>query len=177
MPRAGGGKRHDGSRGRVCVVRQTSDYEPQLQRVAESLAGAGFEVEMLLMRHPERRRTEVVNGVRITSLPATRGRSSKLRYAADYAWFFALVAVTLTYRHLRRRYVAVQIYTMPDFLPFAGAIPKWLGARLIADMNEPCPGLFETLFGSDRLTPALERVEQRVLRFADHAMTVTEQLK
>jgi glycosyltransferase involved in cell wall biosynthesis len=167
----------EGNGRRVCIVRQRDVYEPQIQRVAEALVGAGYEVDVLLMRRSGEPRTTVVGGVRITGLRASLGRSNKLRYAFDYAWFLLLASAVLTARHLRRRYAVVQIYTMPDFLVFAGAIPKLLGARVIAYMNEPTPELFETLYETTRFTRALERIEQAVLRFADHAITVTEQLK
>jgi glycosyltransferase involved in cell wall biosynthesis len=141
------------------------------------LARAGYDVEVLCMRGKDQPRTSVVNGVRITGLPASLGRSNKLRYMFDYGWFFVLAAGTLGARHLRRRYAAVQIYTMPDFLVFAGAIPKLFGSRVIAYMNEPTPELFETLYETTRFERTLQRIEQAVLRFADHAITVTEQLK
>src|SRR5437868_15403546 len=35
---------------RVCIVRQRDVYEPQIQRVAEALSRAGFDVEVLRMR-------------------------------------------------------------------------------------------------------------------------------
>ena len=164
-------------RPRVCIVRQTDLYEPPVQREAEALAGAGFDVEVLCMRHPERPRRARVNGVRITSLPASLHRSSRVRYALGYAWFFLLVACTLAARHLRRPYAAVQVKTMPDFLVFAAVVPKLLGARVFAYMNEPTPELAETLFGPGPLKRVLELVEQRALAFADHAFTVTEELK
>src|SRR5919204_555941 len=164
-------------RPRVCIVRQTDLYEPPVQREAEALAGAGFDVEVLCMRHPERPRRARVNGVRITSLPASLHRSSRVRYALGYAWFFLLVACTLAARHLRRPYAAVQVKTMPDFLVFAAVVPKLLGARVFAYMNEPTPELAETLFGPGPLNRVLELVEQRALAFADHAFTVTEELK
>lgn len=162
---------------RVCIVRHRDVYEPQIQRVAEALIGAGYEVDVLLMRGRHQPRTTVVNGVRITGLRATLGRSSKLRYVFDYGWFCTVVAFTLAGRQLRRRYSVVQLYTMPDFLVFAALAPKLLGARVVAYMNEPTPELFETLYGTAKLTRTLERIEQAVLRFADHAITVTEQLK
>jgi glycosyltransferase involved in cell wall biosynthesis len=153
-------------------------YEQQIQRVAEALVGAGFDVEVLCMRHPDRPRTSIVNGVTITGLPASLGRFSKLRYVFDYGWFFLLATVTLTARHIRRPYAVIQVYTMPDFLVFSAAIPKLLGSRVLAYMNEPTPELFETLYGTGgRFRRLLERIEQRVLRFADHALTVTDQLK
>jgi glycosyltransferase involved in cell wall biosynthesis len=165
------------ARPRVCIVRQTADYEPQLQRVAEALVARGFDVELLLMSYPERPRKTTINGVTITSLRASRKKTNKIRYAAEYGWFFMLAAGTLAARHLRRPYAAVQVYTMPDFLVFAAAVPKLLGSRVIAYMNEPTPELFETLFGSPGPRSLLERIEQGALRFADHAITVTEPMK
>lgn len=166
-----------GVRRRVVIVRQKSLYEPQVQRVAEALVRRGYEVEVLCMREEGMVRTRVVNGVRITGLPASRRRSSKLRHTLDYAWFFVLASATLATRHLGRPYAVVQVYTMPDLLVFAAVIPKLLGARVVAYMNEPMPELFATLYGSGRLHRSLERIEQRVLRFADRAVTVTEDLK
>jgi glycosyltransferase involved in cell wall biosynthesis len=165
---------------RVCIVRQMSNYEPQVQRVAEALREAGYDVEVLCMRHPDRSRKTVVNGVEITSLPASLNKSAKSTkpaYALKYGWFFLVASVTLAVRHARRRYDVIQIYTMPDFLVFAGFVPKLFGARILAYMNEPTPELFETIYGPSRFVRILERIEQRVLRFADHAITVTERLK
>ena len=153
------------------------EYEPPVQREAEALVSAGFDVEVLCMRHAKRPRQAVVNGVKITSLPAKHGRSSPLRYVADYVWFFALAGATLTVRHLRRPYAVVQTNTMPDFLVFAAAVPKLLGTPVVLYLNEPMPELAETIFRSPRLRTILERVEQRALRFADRSVTVTEQLK
>ena len=44
-------------------------------------------------------------------------------------------------------------------------------------MHEPSPELAESLFGPGRVSQALARVEQLVLRFADHSIAVTDQLK
>jgi glycosyltransferase involved in cell wall biosynthesis len=162
---------------RVCIVRQTDMYEPPVQRAAEALVGAGWEVEVILMRHRERPRRSTRNGVDITDLPTSLGRSSRVRYALDYALFFVLAATTLAVRHLRSPYAVVQINTMPDFLVFAAAIPRLLGARVYVFVNEPMPELAETVFGPGRVPRLLGRVEQRSIAFADHAFTVTEQLK
>jgi glycosyltransferase involved in cell wall biosynthesis len=129
------------------------------------------------MRHSHHSRREVVNGVAITRLPASRERAGRLSYALDYAWFFLLSAGVLAVRDVRRPYAVVQVNTMPDFLVFAAAVPKLLGSRVVAYMNEPSPELAETLYGPGRLSHALERIEQWALRFADHAVTVTDELK
>ena len=85
------------ARPRACIVRQIDVYEPMIQREAEALVEAGFDVEVLCMRHPARPRRTVINGVTVWSLRSSRKRAgkTKLRYAIEYAWFFMLVATVL----------------------------------------------------------------------------------
>ena len=90
---------------------------------------------------------EVERGVTITGLPAALRRQGLLRYASTTPGSGALVASTLTVRHLRRPYAVIQVNTMPDFLVFAAIVPKLLGSRVIAYMKEPTPGAAETIYG------------------------------
>ncbi len=169
--------RDPAARVRACILRQDDDYE-DVRREAEALAGAGLDVDVICMRGLGRPRREVLNGVTVISLPANRRRGrGKARYAFDYGLFFLLAAATLAVRHLRRPYQVVQVNSMPDFLVFAAVIPKLLGSRVIAYMAEPTPELAETLFGPGWISRGLAMIEQCALRFADHAFTVTEQLK
>jgi glycosyltransferase involved in cell wall biosynthesis len=165
------------ARPRVCILRQSDQYEPMVQREAEALSGAGFDVDVICMRGAGRPRHAVVNGVNVISLPAGRRKGNKARYALDYGRFFVLATGVLAARHVRRAYRVVQAYSMPDFLVFAAFVPKLLGSRVIAYMGEPTPELAETLFGPGWLTRVLARIEQSALRFADHSVTVTDQVK
>src|ERR1700733_2237057 len=165
------------ARPRVAIIRQNYIYEPMIQREAEALVRAGFDVEVMCMRDSSRPRRIVVNSVTVTSLPVGQHKGSKARYPLNYGRFFAMAAATLTMRHLRRPYAVVQANSMPDFLVFAAIVPKLLGSRVIAYMHEPTPELAETVFGPGLLTRILARVEQWSLRFADHTVTVTDHLK
>jgi glycosyltransferase involved in cell wall biosynthesis len=71
----------------------------------------------------------------------------------------------------------IQVNTMPDFLVFSTALPKLFGSGVVAFMHEPSPELAESIYGPGRVSRTLARVEQWVLRFADHAIAVTDQLK
>jgi glycosyltransferase involved in cell wall biosynthesis len=148
-----------------------------VQREAEALADAGFDVEVICMRGSDVPRRTVVNGVTVIRLPVTRSTSSKVGRALDYGSFFLLAAGFLSVQHLRRPYTAVQSNSLPDFLVFAALVPKLLGSRIVAKMNEPTPELSATVFGQNWLTGLLARIEQCVIRFADHTVTVTDQLK
>ena len=41
-------------------MRQVDEYEPMVQREAEALAGAGFDVDVICMRYPGRPARDVV---------------------------------------------------------------------------------------------------------------------
>ena len=116
---------HYSERPRVCIVRQNDNYDESVQREADALTRAGFDVEVLHMRGRDGKGgTEVERGVTITALPAALRRQGLLSYCFDYAWFWALVASTLTVRHLRRPYAVVQVNTMPDLLVFSAIVPE-----------------------------------------------------
>jgi glycosyltransferase involved in cell wall biosynthesis len=147
-----------------------------VQSEAEALAGAGFDVEVICMRAVASRRRVVVNGVTLIRLPV-RLRGSMASKAVGYGLFFLLAAGNVSVRHIRRPYAVVQANSLPDFLVFAALVPKLLGCRVIAYMQEPAPELAATVLGRNWPTGFLVRIEQWAMRFADHSVTVTDQLK
>lgn len=168
----------DSPRGpRVVIVRHQDIYEIPVRREAEALVAAGYETEVICMWNPNRPRRCLVNGVEITSLPIRLRKTNPVRQLYEYLAFGFMAGATLANRHLRRRYAVVQVNTMPDFLVYVAAIPKLLGARVLIHMKEPSPELADVLFGRRLIVSVFERLERRALRFADHALTVTEALK
>lgn len=165
------------TRRRACILRQNDFYDPAVQREAEALAGAGFDVEVLCERAAGAPWHAVVNGVHVIRLPASRGSSGGVGKAFAYGRFFLLAAGYLSVQHVRRPYAVVQANSMPDFLVFAALVPRMLGSRVVAKMQEPTPELATTIFGPTWVTGVLARIEQWAIRFADHTVTVTDQLK
>ena len=117
-----------------------------------------------------------MNGVTVIRMPV-RLRSGMLGKAASYGLFFLCAAGSVSIRHIRRPYAVVQANSLPDFLVFAALVPKLLGCRVIAYMQEPAPELAATILGRKCVTSFLAHIEQWAIRFADHSVTVTEQLK
>jgi glycosyltransferase involved in cell wall biosynthesis len=164
------------ARRRACILRQIDWYDQQVRREAEALAGAGFDVEVVCMRAADTPRRAVVNGVTVIRLPV-RQRDSMAGTLLAYGLFLLCAAAFLSVQHIRRPYAVVQANSLPDFLVFAALVPKLLGCRVVANMQEPTPELAETILGRKWLTSVLARIEQWSIRFADHSVTVTEQLK
>ena len=64
---------------------------------------------------------------------------------------------------------------MPDFLVFAALIPKCLGAKVILDVHDLMPELYECKFGHGRgrfIVSLITWMERRSIAFADRAIAV-----
>jgi glycosyltransferase involved in cell wall biosynthesis len=95
----------------------------------------------------------------------------------EYAVFFLMAFVTLTFLHLRRRYTSVQVHNLPDFLVFCALIPKLMGVPVILDLHDLMPEFYAARFRTDGrgLLLRLVKLQERLAcRFADHVITVTE---
>ncbi len=70
---------------------------------------------------------------------------------------------------------------MPDYLVFVALYPKLTGAKVVLHLHEPVPELFQTMFPDRWYTRLFVRltaaVEQASIRFADRALTVTDQMR
>lgn len=163
-------------RRRACILRRSDQYEQTVQSEAEALAAAGFDVEVICIRSDDSPRRAVVNGVTVIRTPV-RLRSGAAGKAVGYGLFFLFAAGHVSIRHLRKPYAVVQANSLPDFLVFAALVPKLLGCRVVAYMQEPTPELAATIFKNKWMTGFLARVEQWAIQFADHCVTVTDQLK
>jgi glycosyltransferase involved in cell wall biosynthesis len=163
-------------RRRACILRRSDQYEPVVRSEAEALIDAGFDVEVICMRSADGPHRAVVNGVKVISAPV-RLRSSVVGKAVGYGLFFLFAAGSVSIRHIRRPYAVVQANSLPDFLVFAALAPKLLGCRVVAYMQEPAPELAATILDQKWVAGFLGRIEQWAIRFADHAVTVTDQLK
>jgi glycosyltransferase involved in cell wall biosynthesis len=163
-------------RRRACILRRSDQYEPIVQSEAEALADAGFDVEVMCLGAPRSARRAVINGVTVIRLPV-RLRNSMVGKAVGYGLFFLYASGNVTIRHIRRPYAVVQANSLPDFLVFAALAPKLLGCRVVAYMQEPAPELAATILDRKWIPGLLARIEQGAIRFADHAVTVSDQLK
>jgi glycosyltransferase involved in cell wall biosynthesis len=161
---------------RACIVRHR-DYEMKVRREAHALRDDGFRVDVICLRETGHRLIERQDGVRVIRLPLGRERGGRWRYLFDYAAFFVAAALVLSALELKHHYDAVQINTMPDALAFAALVPKLRGSKIVVFMHEPSPELARITIGSERIVRILTKIEQAVLRWADVALTVTEQLK
>jgi glycosyltransferase involved in cell wall biosynthesis/peptidoglycan/xylan/chitin deacetylase (PgdA/CDA1 family) len=168
---------------RILVIRQNAvTFDPRVRREVAALLDAGHEVDVISVREAGERARERTGALTVYRLPAALKSSggSPLGYVLRYGAFLLAAALLSGALHVRRRYALVQVHTLPDFLVFAAAIPKALGARVVLDLHEMMTEFFGTKFGAapgSRIWRMVAAVEQASIRFADFAFTCTEEMR
>jgi glycosyltransferase involved in cell wall biosynthesis len=125
------------------------ESDPRVIREAEAAVSGGFDVDFLALRLNHNPAVENVRGVRVLRVAQSRYRGGgHVSYLASYLQFFLRCFGLSTMLHLRRRYVAIHVNNMPDFLVFSTLIPRLLGAKVILDIHDPMPNTFVAKFKS-----------------------------
>jgi glycosyltransferase involved in cell wall biosynthesis len=165
----------------VCViVQQVYDVDVRVRRKVDALVAAGYSVDVLALRPPRGENTYVLNGVNVHTMSLGKLRGSPARYVFEYLAFFVWTFVKLSILMRRRRYAVVEVNTLPDFLIFAAAPARWMGAKLILDMHEITPEFYISKYRTRdtswfiRLLKWLERIS---FNYADHVITINEPIQ
>ena len=168
---------------RVCIVRHRRyPHDARIANQVQALLDAGCEVDVLCMWSPgDPLCSRLENGAWVVRLPSlARKRGSSLRYIAEYGTFFLISFLFLGLMQIRRQYRVVHVCTLPDFLVFAALMPKAFGAKIVLDLRECTPEFYHIKFGVEMdsaLMKAMIALEQHGIRFADAALTCTEQMR
>jgi glycosyltransferase involved in cell wall biosynthesis len=160
----------------ICMVAYATHTDERIRREAESLVARGDSVDYICLGDEQHMAPEFQHGVRIIQITVSRYQgSSILSYIASYIQFFLKASIKLAYLQLKNSYDVVQVHTMPDFMVFAAAIPKLLGAKIVLDIHDLMPELFQSKFGFSDKHPSIRFItwiERISVRFADRAIAV-----
>ena len=151
-------------------------FDPRVRRLAEAAADAGDAVDVICIRQPEEKRSEVYHHVRIYRVPMGRGFGRSLPMTIfSWLWFMLLAGATVSWLHLKRGYDVIHVHNMPDFLVFAALFPRIFGAKVILDVQDVSPELMSAK-AKGRLRKLVTRLEiwqERVSTlFVQHVVTV-----
>ena len=155
--------------------------ETRVQREAEVLLSAGYNVDVICLRLPGEPARDVYKGVRIFRLnnflyPRLAKRGGLAGKFLSYLFFFISAGIQVTKLHLGTAYHTIQVHNLPDFLVFSTLIPKIMGAPIILDLHDLMPEFFAGRFGQTGNLAAwlIRRQEKWACRYADHVITVSE---
>lgn len=165
------------------IVMITQSYylrDPRVRREAEALTEVGHQVDVICLRDKGESYYFELDGVRIYRLPLRRRRGGFLRYIFEYFAFFLLSCAYLSILQVRRRYRLVHVHNMPNFLVFATWLPRLWGAKIILDMHDPMPELFQSQFrlpSRHWVIRLLELEESLSCRYPHYLLTVNESMR
>lgn len=160
------------------VVHAYYEGDARVRRYAESLVGAGCQVDVLALRAKDRPKFEQLRGVDVYRLPLSRRRGGALRYAFEYLWFTLLCGLLLTLRAWR--YDVVHVHNMPDFLVFAALMPRLFGRVVLLDVHDLMPEVYCSKFKTGIQHPAVWPIrlqEWLAQRFATACCFATERFR
>jgi glycosyltransferase involved in cell wall biosynthesis len=156
------------------------EEDPRVRRQAETLAGAGWRVDVFSLRRIGDPRESRLAGVRIHHLDVRRHQGASLRtYLAEYLAFFLRAAFALIRPGIHHGYSIVQVATLPDWLVFAALPFRLVGVPVVLDLHEAMPEFFRSRFPS-AARPIIHRglllQERASIAAATHVMTVNDAL-
>jgi glycosyltransferase involved in cell wall biosynthesis len=165
---------------RIAMIGYTFyELDARVKRAADALVESGHHVELFVADHAGLR---APNSALLTihRLRMRKQRSAVIRYAYEYGFFCAWAFVLISFFHVRRRYDVVYAHNMPNFLVFAGCLPKIGGAKIVLDVHDPAPELLSSIRGRDLpgWMRSLATAEERVsMSFSDALITVNESMR
>lgn len=165
----------------VCMI--VHSYYPigevRAEREAWAAVEAGHAVDVICLRRSHEAQVEIVDGIRITRLPVQHLRGAgTLRSISEYVGFALRASRAVLRIHRKAPIDIVYVHAPPDFLIVAALIPRLLGVRVVLDIHDLSPHMFDARYGDGRLARPVQRVLRAVERgacfFADRVITVHE---
>ncbi len=150
--------------------------DERLKRHVRALREIGVQTDVITLRNPRGEGEQPQEGVRFF-LPRARDyrRQGKAQILLDYILFtLAAMRILLRNTFADGRYDVVHINNMPNFILFAALPLRLLGTRVLLDVHDTMPEIYQERFGVSArhwMIRALFLEERLCMRLADFVLT------
>jgi glycosyltransferase involved in cell wall biosynthesis len=132
----------------LLIAYTTYVHDGRVKRHAEALADRGDHIDVVCL---DSGHNGVIDGVNVMGLKMPRYRgASRSSYVRSYLKFFARASWAALRRSLVERYDVVIVCTMPDAAVLCALPAKLLGSRVVLDIHDTMPELYQDKFGGRR---------------------------
>ena len=154
----------------VCMIAYTNyAVDARVRREAETLAAAGYSVRCLTTKNSATARHFTLEGVEVRELGVQKYRGkSRLAYVGSYVRFLLVTTAVCLRLLLKRQLDVVHVHNLPDFLVFAGLVPRLCGAKVVLDVHDSVPETFATKFSDASALWKALCLEERISAFVAH---------
>ena len=163
----------------MCMI-SYSFYEndTRIQQYVKALTDRGDEVDIISLRRPGFPEEQQFDRVTIHRIQERKVQErGKFSYAWRLGMFFWRTLMQVARLHHRKKFDVVHVHSVPDFLIFSAAIPKWAGAALILDIHDILPEFYASKFSvtHDSLPFSLMLLAERAsVAFANRTIVANE---
>jgi len=139
-------------------------FDGRVRLEAGSLVEWGYEVTFLVPREAAQAKTYTLEGVIVKELSVDKyDGKNKLVYVYSYLMFLILAAIECTRLFFHSGVRAIHVHNMPDILVFAAAVPRLFGCKVVLDLHDAVPEMYQAKFEkSSGLVVWLLRWEERI---------------
>jgi glycosyltransferase involved in cell wall biosynthesis len=151
----------------------TYPEDTRVRNEAESLAVAGHRVIVIAPRGPGQRARERLRGVEVRRYRTVWASRSVWSYALEYG----IAHLQILVRVIAALPLGLRILHFngpPDTLALAGVLARMGGAKVVYDMHDSGPELFQAKFGSTFAVGALRAAQRAAIRCAHHVIVTNE---
>lgn len=151
-------------KGFVCMIAYANyPTDARIRREAETLVAHGFHVRCVTNRNGDTAIRRLVSGVEVleVNVPKYRGKST-LAYMGSYLLFLLASSIVCIRLALKGEVDVVHAHNLPDFLVFAGLLPRLMGRKVVLDVHDSVPETFATKFSQRSWLHTLLCLEERV---------------
>jgi len=166
---------------KVCMI-SLSAYpaDPRVRREAEVLGENGISVHVICLSRTGEKKHETFGNVEAFRILKIAKKEKLLSYLFFSFSFFLKAFFILQKLFIQNRYSVIQFHNMPDHLVFLGIFQKILGVRIILDIHDLTPELFEEKWPGKKdkfLHKLIKYTEMMSCKFSDKIITVTDECK
>jgi glycosyltransferase involved in cell wall biosynthesis len=159
---------------KVCMIAY-AQYGPdaRIKSYVKTIQRAGGSVDLFVLREAGKGDAEEDGNVRLYYLVSKYQGTQSILYVLSYVLFFLKSLWKVSSMAFRRRYHAVHVHNMPNFIIFAAVMAKMLGARLLLDVHDLMPVNYMVKFGVADTHPLIRLLvcEQKLsARIASHIL-------
>jgi glycosyltransferase involved in cell wall biosynthesis len=154
----------------VCMIAYT-DYatDSRVRLEAETLASHAFRVLCLTTKNGGEPSRFNLEGVEVRELAVSKYRGKSLAaYIASYVRFLLSTSVACLRLLWRGELDVVHVHNLPDFLVFAGLVPRLAGKKVVLDVHDSVPETFAAKFTNRSLLHKLLCLEERLSALVAH---------
>jgi glycosyltransferase involved in cell wall biosynthesis len=163
------------------MISQSGYNDPRVRREAQTLADAGYEVDILgTYLDKDEARVIKSSGITFYGIIVHQRHESMVRYSLHSFHFFIRIFLKLQYLSFFKRYDLIQIHNMPEFHVFTTIFQKLAGIPIVLDLHDLTPELFGCKWDNRKnswLIAIIKYVERISCKYSDKLITVSSVCK